>query len=1038
MKIVVRRVLFIAVLFITCMCVRMPEAHAATLVSTDITSDTSWTLAGSPYVLTKQITIPAGVTLTIDAGVTVTHQGDFHQYYNEVGLLVRGGTLVVRGSRYFPVCITDISIGVEAHGTAEILNAEVMAVIASQSSVTITQATLGSLVASGSSTISANDVAITGLSEYPTTISSNSVLTMQRGTIHNPNSAVPQAISFLGSNGTLTETVITSASDGVKISVTLGHSVTLNRVLIRNCAQAGVRMVKDPGSSEDNNFLYLLDSEIAANGYGLHSDGRPTIVTNRNSIHHNTFGVSHTGPGELPFVANWWGDKTGPYNAQKNPNGKGNAVTDNVLFSIWLFSEPFPPKVIVDSPQPEPEPEPAPIPEPEPTPDPTPMPEPQPDPVPEPVPEPEPAPDPAPAPVPEPEPEPAPAPEPDPEPEPDLEGDETPTPEDIPLASGGPQLPPPVPRPSKTPVLLVPGLLGTELGMPGTKLWLDLDRAFTDLTDHFMDPLRFTAELNPFNPSVGIEHIIVRKDALAGLASFDYSDSLLRELEGRGYVRGTDLFDFPYDWRHGVSSGIVQQLADRIAYIRMQTGAEKVDVVAHSMGGLIVKRYVQVSKGGSGIGKAVFVGVPDIGAPKTLKTLIQGDTFGIPFLVDAAIRKIAQHMPALYDLAPSAAYYDVAGSYFRSITQDVRRIVQDLSKRETEDLLARKYGANRIAMARSSALHDSMLDEYDMRTAGVDVYSIIGCKAGTFGGIAEIKTSEMLGDIALGFGDLKEVPGDGTVPMASASHLPVDPSHQYWALKSDHARMLGQEGIRQQIANILSGGTASVLDATISQDSSKCGLNGRLISIFSPLSISIVDAAGNHAKLAEGASIENTIPNADYVVFGDHTFVYLPTDEEQSYTINLVGTGEGSFTLTDAVLENSQTVSTHAFTDIPVSQRLKGSLILGTPSVLVLDTDGDGVTDRTLESEGAVLATGHTPEDDPTDPPQNAVTRGASEAPIQVAGDLDESVLAPQVQAAAGQSEATSPHFGLIALSTVAAVGISLIARRKYMAGDGQ
>lgn len=1032
MKIVVRRVLFIAVLFITCMCVRMPQAHAATMVSADITSDTSWTLAGSPYVLTKQITIPAGVTLTIDAGVTVTHQGDFHQYYNEVGLLVRGGTLVVRGSRYFPVCITDISIGVEAHGTAEILNAEVMAVISSQSAVTITQATLGSLVASGSSTISATDVAITGQSEYPTTISSNSVLTMQRGTIHNPNAAVPQAISFLGSNGTLTETVITSASDGVKISVTLGHSVTLNRVLIRDCAQAGVRMVKDPGSSTDNNFLYLLDSEIAANGYGLHSDGRPTIVTNRNSIHHNTFGVSHTGPGELPFVANWWGDKTGPYNAQKNPNGKGNSVTDNVLFSIWLSSEPFPPKVIVDSPAPEPEPIPEPEPEPEPAPEPEPSPEPEPAPDPAPIPEPQPEP------VPEPAPAPDPIPIPEPEPEPDVEDDEVSTPEDIPLASGGPQLPPPVPRPIKTPVLIVPGLLGTELGIPGTKLWLDLDRAFTDLTDRFMDPLRFTAELNPFNPSVGIEHVITRKDALAGLASFDYSDSLLRELEGRGYVRGIDLFDFPYDWRHGVSSGIVQQLADRIAYIRMQTGTEKVDVVAHSMGGLIVKRYVLEHASGSGIGKAVFVGVPDIGAPKTLKTLIQGDTFGIPFLADAVIRKIAQHMPALYDLAPSAAYYDSAGTYFQSITQGVRRTVQNLSQRETEDRLAALYGANSIAMARSSALHDSMLDGYDVRTAGVDVYAIVGCKAGTFGGIAEIRTSETLGDIALGFGDLKEVPGDGTVPMLSAGHLAVDPTHQYWALKSDHARMLGQEGIRHQIANILSGSTVSVSDAIITQDSSKCGLNGHLISLFSPLSISVVDAAGNHAKLAEGANIENTIPNADYVVFGEHTFVYLPTDEGQSYTINLVGTGEGSFTLTDAVLENNQTVSTQAFTDIPVSQRLKGSLILGMPSVLVLDTDGDGVTDRTLESEGAALTAGDAPEDDPTDPPQNAETRGAVEAPILVTEDLKESVFAPQVQVVAEQSEATGPHFGLITLSTVAAVGISLVARRKYMAGDDQ
>ena len=46
-------------------------AHAETLVSGVISSNTTWTLAGSPYVITDTVQIPEGVTLSIDPGVAV-------------------------------------------------------------------------------------------------------------------------------------------------------------------------------------------------------------------------------------------------------------------------------------------------------------------------------------------------------------------------------------------------------------------------------------------------------------------------------------------------------------------------------------------------------------------------------------------------------------------------------------------------------------------------------------------------------------------------------------------------------------------------------------------------------------------------------------------------------------------------------------------------------------------------------------------------------------------------------------------------------
>ncbi len=46
-------------------------ASAATLVSGAISQDTTWTAAGSPYVLTANTTVNAGVTLTVDTGVVI-------------------------------------------------------------------------------------------------------------------------------------------------------------------------------------------------------------------------------------------------------------------------------------------------------------------------------------------------------------------------------------------------------------------------------------------------------------------------------------------------------------------------------------------------------------------------------------------------------------------------------------------------------------------------------------------------------------------------------------------------------------------------------------------------------------------------------------------------------------------------------------------------------------------------------------------------------------------------------------------------------
>jgi len=61
-----------------------------------------------------------------------------------------------------------------------------------------------------------------------------------------------------------------------------------------------------------------------------------------NNIVGNTdYGVRNDGGEMVNAIYNWWGDASGPYHESLNPDGKGDEVSDNVVFKPWLGSEPI-------------------------------------------------------------------------------------------------------------------------------------------------------------------------------------------------------------------------------------------------------------------------------------------------------------------------------------------------------------------------------------------------------------------------------------------------------------------------------------------------------------------------------------------------------------------------------------------------------------------------------------------------------------------------------------------------------------------------
>ncbi|MEK7113839.1 MAG: right-handed parallel beta-helix repeat-containing protein, partial [Patescibacteria group bacterium] len=83
--------------------------------------------------------------------------------------------------------------------------------------------------------------------------------------------------------------------------------------------------------------LNISSSQIKNNqSYGIYVERGSLNITNSDIFGHQTGVYSKV---LVNAKDNYWGDSSGPYHLTKNPNGKGDKVSDNVNFTPWLTKE---------------------------------------------------------------------------------------------------------------------------------------------------------------------------------------------------------------------------------------------------------------------------------------------------------------------------------------------------------------------------------------------------------------------------------------------------------------------------------------------------------------------------------------------------------------------------------------------------------------------------------------------------------------------------------------------------------------------------
>ncbi len=101
-------------------------------------------------------------------------------------------------------------------------------------------------------------------------------------------------------------------------------------------------------------------------------------------------------------------------------------------------------------------------------------------------------------------------------------------------------------------------------------------------------------------------------------------DDLIATLDANGYTEGENLFTFPYEWRDS-NVFTANFLDDKIDEVKSTCHCDKVDIVAHSMGGLVARAYIQSTDYDGDVDQLIFLGTPHKGSPKDYLTWEAGE-----------------------------------------------------------------------------------------------------------------------------------------------------------------------------------------------------------------------------------------------------------------------------------------------------------------------------------------------------------------------------------------------------------------------------
>lgn len=425
------------------------------------------------------------------------------------------------------------------------------------------------------------------------------------------------------------------------------------------------------------------------------------------------------------------------------------------------------------------------------------------------------------------------------------------------------------------------------------------------------------------------------------------------------------IFFFSYDWRES-NAVSASKLNDFI----LTLGVDKVDLVCHSMGGLVASSYYANHGEEGRVGKIITCGTPYEGAPKLINSVMNWDIVGVGSSItdDSTWKDLALALLGGMISSVKASFQGVAEltptyNYCQEIPMWKDSWVPfnlgdyELSFEEYAHICADIFGEDNYvdAMRFQQSLHSNnefvgynVLLDYD------ESYFIIGYNQPT---ITAVKFQFSNNDIdqLLYETDLHySTKGDGTVPYYSSSiskkveQLKKDV--RWFTYKTDHEGTISSKDSRDRIVSILRN------DGNGPESSNLDSQKYTVIRIACPVDATIERNGELLSSKLDNLAIKSSFGRLDFLGSNDEIKIFCVYTEDDE-VMNLYGTDEGEMDLSIRYYnEEDNLVDEFVFEDVPITKDTVITTNVGSANepVLSIDLNGDGIIDNRIVSDNSI------------------------------------------------------------------------------------